>query len=183
MHTATALLEWCTNALFAFSPEKRRLLNGLRENVRKRHLRESETMAHLTCIKEHSFDRYMIRMLHEYSDSHFPLPIANVLKAAQLAGDPRRLTTLGEIHFTICREIFELSSDRCIQLGSFLSPEAISVKRNSDRIQHYALHNTEDWELIMPLLRDRHLWDFEDAMEALRTVKSVSTAALSEGAL
>lgn len=175
--------EWCANVVFALSPEKRRILRAIHRDVHSRGLIAKEVDLHLTAVAEHSFDRYTLRMIHNHAHLRPPFPIVELLKASRLDGDPKRLALLVEDHFTIRREIDELTGDRYQRFNSYLSPESMTVYRNSKIICHYLLHNTEDYALVLPLLRDRYLWDFDELMRVLNVVKKSPTVSLSDGML
>ena len=174
--------DWCGNALFALSPEKGRLLRRIHESISSLGANQKETETHTKSVKKHSFDRYMIRMVASHLHLCAPYAIINVLEVASLRGS-QRLAAVEERHFRVIREVDEVAGNEFLALDSYLSPEAMTVHRNRLLIQNYLLHNTDDLELVIPLLRDRRMWGYEEVMGMLPTVKSSATLSLSEGML
>lgn len=179
----TTLLEWIDRPVYALSPERRRLLRTVRDIIQSRGFRESEKLAHLRCVDELSYSRRKLSIIASHSDRWHPIPIARVIESAEIPGDPRRLTELNERHFTICREMSELSGLRYLELGRPVLPEHSLVQEAARTLLHHALHNTDDWELISSLLKGRKMWSHKDVMETLCLMRSTGSSALVSGSL
>jgi hypothetical protein len=145
-------------------------------------LQEDEKFSDLAYINM-SYDPVMLRLYVDAADSWRPGHIMWLPPLPEKPGTKAGIEHLTDNHLRIAIEMSELSHDKSTALGSFLSPESITAKREGDKILRYAMHHEADWGLIVQLLRDRDIWNYDLVMDSLEVLKSGGSATLAEGAL
>lgn len=177
------LRDWLNRTMFSMSPKKRRLLRVIKRNAAALNPAEEIVRADLADIKDDCNDPRTLTLIAAHSDTWRSLTIMQLLDAAKPYPGKGEITHLTESHFAIYNEMAALERDKEDSLSSYLSPEAFTVRRQGAVILAYALHNTGDWCMIVSLLRDRDMWDYDTMSEALSSMKSVGNPVLANGAL